>query len=319
MKPKPKIPQLTVGEFFERHREALELELAGPEVGFVRRIREPTINRPGLALAGFYTYFAEHRIQVFGSAEMSYLRSLEEGEARARLRQMCERPVPCLVWARGRVPSPLLLEEAARAGIPVLVTGKVTMKFINAATIALEGEFAPTCLEHGSMVDIMGVGVLIKGSSGIGKSEIVLNLIERGYSLVSDDATRLRAIEGRELMGTAPEMTRNHMEVRGLGVIDVLAMFGVGAIRTDKRLDLVVVLKDWHEVEEVDRIGLDQVYYEVLGIQVPEVTIPVRVGRDLARLVEVAALDQKLKGMGQHSALMFNERLLRTMSHKKNE
>ena len=163
------------------------------------------------------------------------------------------------------------------------------------------------------MVDILGIGVMIRGASGIGKSECVLGLIERGYSLVSDDMTRLRAIEGRDLIGTAPELTRHHMEVRGLGIINVTSIFGISAIRLEKRLDLVVTLKDWQELEEVDRIGLEQEFYEILGILVPHVTIPVRTGRDLARLVEVAALDQKLKSMGQNSALEFNERLLKKM------
>jgi HPr kinase/phosphorylase len=186
-----------------------------------------------------------------------------------------------------------------------------------AATLALEFEFAPTKSEYGSMVDIMGVGALVRGSSGIGKSECVLGLIERGHSLISDDITRFRAIEGRELLGTSPELTRHHMEVRGLGVINVLSIFGIGAVRLEKRLDLIVTLKDWQELEEVDRIGLDQEYYEILDILIPHVTIPVRMGRDLAQLVEVAALDQKLKSMGQNSALEFNQRLLKAMSKTK--
>src|SRR4029077_18769943 len=191
-----------------------------------------------------------------------------------------------------------------------------TMKFINAATIALEMAFAPSCTEYGSMVDIMGIGTMIRGSSGIGKSECVLGLIERGHSLVSDDITRLRVVEGRELIGTSPDLTRYHMEVRGLGIINVLSIFGITGIRTEKRLDMIVSLKDWQELEEVDRIGLEQEYYEILGILVPHITIPVRVGRDLARLVEVAALDQKLKSMGQNSAMEFNERLLNLMHTK---
>lgn len=313
MRPPTKTPSITIGDFFQRHADALEMVVLAGEDGLGRRVREPTINRPGLALAGFYAYFAEHRLQVFGSAEISYLRSLSDAEQRARVRLMCERPIPGIVISRGKKVPTVLLEEASRAKIPVFRTPMITMKFINAATIAMEEEFAPTCLEHGSMVDIIGIGVLIRGSSGIGKSEIVLNLIERGYCLVSDDVTRFRAIEGRDLLGTSPELTRNHMEVRGLGVINVVSMFGIGAIRLDKKLDLVVSLKEWGEVDEVERVGLDEEYYEILGIQVPHVTIPVRVGRDLARLVEVAALDQKLKAMGQFTALEFNQRLLNAM------
>jgi HPr kinase/phosphorylase len=161
------------------------------------------------------------------------------------------------------------------------------------------------------------VGALVRGSSGIGKSECVLGLIERGYSLVSDDVTRFRLLDGRELVATAPDLTRYHMEVRGLGIINVASIFGVGSIRIEKRLDLVVTLKDWQELEEVDRIGLEQEYYEILGIKTPHITIPVRTGRDLSRLVEVAALDQKLKSLGQNSAVEFNQRLLNLMQTKK--
>jgi HPr kinase/phosphorylase len=306
-------PTLTFGEFFSRHAELLQMKLEGPEVGMDRRIREPTINRPGLALSGFYNYFAEKRIQVIGAAETSYLKSLTPELARARCRALCEQPIPGLVVSRGSKPVPVLLEEAARAEIPVLRTPMVTMKYINAATLALEVDFAPTKSEYGSMVDILGVGTLIRGSSGIGKSEAVLGLVERGHSLVSDDITRFRALEGRELVGTSPELTRYHMEVRGIGVINVMSIFGVGSVRTEKRLDLIVTLKDWQELEEVDRIGIDQEYFEILGILIPHVTIPVRTGRDLARLVEVAALDQKLKSMGHNSALAFNQRLLQAM------
>jgi HPr kinase/phosphorylase len=309
-------PAITVGDFYTRHSEALQLKLLGSSAGFDRRIREPTINRPGLALAGFFNYFAEKRIQVFGSAELAYLRSLSETEVRERVTAICGKSIPCIIIARNSKPPRPLIEEADKAGIAVFRSPMITMKFINAATIVLEYDFSPTRSEYGSMVDIMGVGTLIRGSSGIGKSECVLGLIERGHSLVSDDVTRMRAIEGRELVGTSPDLTRHHMEVRGLGIINVTSIFGIGSIRTDKRLDLVVSLKDWQELEEVDRIGLEQEYYEILDILVPHITIPVRTGRDLARLVEVAALDQKLKSTGHNSAVEFNNRLLSLMQKK---
>jgi len=314
---KPKIPTVTVGDFYTRHSEALQIKLVGGSVGFDRRIKEPTINRPGLALSGFYDYFALNRIQVLGSAELAYLKNLGTMEQRLRMAELCTRPIPCIVVSRDKRPPRVLVEEANKAGVPVFTTPNVTMKFINAATIALELDFAPSTSEHGSMVDILGVGVMVRGDSGVGKSECVLALIERGYSLVSDDATRLRAIEGRELIGSAPDLTRHHMEVRGLGIINVASMFGIGSIRTEKRLDLVVTLKDWQELEEVDRIGIEQEFYEILGILVPHVTIPVRMGRDLGRLVEVAAMDQKLKSMGQNSAVEFNQRLLNYMERNR--
>jgi HPr kinase/phosphorylase len=252
-------------------------------------------------------------VQVLGAAEHSYLKSLPSKLRVERFCNLCEHKIPCLVMSRGFHLSPELLAVTGHAKIAVFRTPMITMKFINAATIALEMDFSPTVTEFGSMVDILGVGVLIRGVSGIGKSECVLGLIERGYSLVADDVTRIKSLEGRELMATAPGLTRNHMEVRGIGIINVVSIFGIGAIRTEKRLDLVVTLKDWHEVEEMDRIGLDRELYEILKIQVPHITIPVRPGRDIARLIEVAAMDQKLKGLGLNSAVEFNNKLLGLM------
>ena len=315
--PDPKNPTVMVGEFYTRHSEALQMKLAGSATGFDRRIREPTINRPGLALSGFYSYFAEKRVQILGSAELSYLKSLPPEEVVERCKTLCARPIPCIIVSRGMKPPHALLDAAEAAELAIFKTPMVTMKFINAATLALEFDFAPMKSEYGSMVDILGVGTLIRGSSGIGKSECVLGLVERGHSLVSDDITRFRALEGRELVGTSPDLTRHHMEIRGLGVINVMSIFGIGSVRLEKRLDLIVTLKDWQELEEVDRIGLDQEYYEILDILIPHITIPVRMGRDLARLVEVGALDQKLKSMGQNSAMEFNQRLLNLMQKKK--
>src|SRR3989454_4078625 len=310
------VPVVTVEGFYNSHAEKLQMKLEGPRVGFHRKIREPTINRPGLALSGFYTYFAEKRVQVLGAAEHSYLKSLTPRVRVKRFRALCERKIPCLVMSRGFHLAPELLAVTEEAEIAVFRTPMITMKFINAATIALEVDFSPTVTEFGSMVDILGIGVLIRGQSGIGKSECVLGLIERGYNLVADDVTRVKSLEGRELMATAPELTRYHMEVRGIGIINVASIFGIGSIRIEKRLDLVVTLQDWQELEEVDRIGLDQEYYEILKLQVPHVTIPVRPGRDIARLIEVAAMDQKLKGLGRNSAVEFNRKLLNLMEPK---
>ncbi len=314
--PKARYPKVTVGEFYENHHVDLEMQLVGESYGMDRRIREPTINRPGLALAGFLNYFARHRVQVFGSAEMAYLRGLDPDDQRRRIQGVCMASVPALVIARNSPVPEVLCEEAARARLPLFRTPMITMKFINAATIRLELDSAPSVTQHGSMMEVQGVGVLIRGSSGVGKSECVLGLIERGYSLVADDVTRLRSIEGRELIGSAPELTRNHIEVRGLGIINVAAIFGVKSIRLEKRLDLVVTLKMWTEIEEIDRIGLETEHFRILGIDVPHVTVPVRIGRDVSRLVEVAALDQKLKSLGQNSAQEFNQRLLSAMNKR---
>ena len=310
------VPIVTVESFFNAHSDKLAMRLDGPRIGFHRKIREPTINRPGLALSGFFTYFAEKRVQVLGAAENTYLKSLSPIVRVKRFRALCEQKIPCVVVSRGAHLDEALMTVALAEQIAIFRTPLVTMKFINAATIALEMDFSPTVTEFGSMVDILGVGVLIRGESGIGKSECVLQLIERGYSLVADDVTRITSLEGRELMATAPELTRYHMEVRGIGIINVASIFGIGAIRVEKRLDLVVTLKDWSEMEDFDRTGLDRELYEILDIKVPHVTIPVRPGRDLARLIEVAAMDQKLKSLGSNAALDFSAKLHHSMERK---
>src|SRR3979490_1656496 len=307
------VPVVTVDSFYHAHGEKLHLRLEGKRVGFHRKIREPTINRPGLALSGFYNYFAEKRVQVLGAAEQSYLESLSRRQRILRFRNLCARKIPCRVTWRGAHLDADVRGVAEEQQVAVFRTPMVTMRFINAATIAMEVDFSPSVTEFGSMVDILGVGVLIRGQSGIGKSECVLGLIERGYSLVADDVTRITSLEGRELMATAPALTRNHMEVRGIGIINVASIFGIGSIRIEKRLDLGVTLEEWESVEEIERVGIERESYEILGLKVPHVTLPVRPGRDIARLIEVAAMDQKLKGLGQNSAVDFNTKLLSLM------
>ena len=320
-----KVSSVSVGDFYRQHGADLEMDLVAGQDGLARTIREPTINRPGLALSGHYSYFANKRVQIIGSAELSYLQNLESADREECIRRFFSANFPCLVIARqtkkkgakrrSDVPA-LIARLGEQAGVPVFLTPMITMKFINAATIALETDFAPRKSEHGSMVDILGVGTLVRGDSGIGKSECVLSLLGLGYSLVSDDITRFRAIEGRTLVGTSADLTRFHMEVRGIGIINVAALFGVRSTRFEKTLDLVVTLRDYREMEEVDRHGLQKNFYNILGIEVPHVIIPVRSGRDIGRLVEVAALDQKLKSQGTHSALEFNERLIKMMDAK---
>ena len=309
----PSIPIVTVERFFLNHAEKLQIQLVAGGAGISNRILEGAVHRPGLALAGSYRYFAYKRVQVIGAAEFAFLKSLGEAEATKRIGRLLKSKIPCLVFARNNTPPPRMQQMANEYRVPLLKTKMITLKFVNAATIALELDFAPHVSEHGSMVDILGIGVLIRGESGVGKSEAVLALLERGYSLVSDDVTRIRLLEGRELIGTSSETTRYHMEVRGLGIINVPAVFGVAAVRPEKRLDLVVTLMEWNKMEDVDRIGIDQQSYTILGMSLPHVAIPIRPGRDIGRLIEVAALDQKLKSLGHYAALEFNERLIERM------
>ena len=306
---------LTVEQFFKEHTEALQIRrLGGEDLSLKRIIREPTVNRPGLALSGFTRYFAYKRVQVMGHAEVYYLRSLRPEERQARYAYLFAYKIPCIVFSRSLKPDKEFMEAAAQAGVPIFQTPLVTMKFINLATLALETMFAPRSTELGSMVDILGVGVIIRGESGIGKSEAVLALIERGYSLVADDVVKAMLVDGKDILCTSAELTRNHMEVRGIGIINVAAMFGIKSIRKEKSLDLVISLKAWNDVQDVDRLGMEQEFVKVMNIDVPHITIPVRPGRDLARLIEVAAFQTKLNKSGYNAAQELNNRLIAQMS-----
>jgi HPr kinase/phosphorylase len=305
---------VTVEKFYTEQTAALELKLVAGASGLKRLIREPTVNRPGLVLTGFTRYFANKRVQVLGNAETFYLKSLPIEERHQRHTNFFSYKIPCLVFSRNLHPDRHFLKAAEEADVPVFQSPLITMKFINLATLALEMMFAPRGTEMGSMVDILGVGVIIRGESGIGKSESVLALIERGYSLVADDITKVTLMDGREVIGTSAELTRNHMEVRGIGIINVAAMFGVKSIRAEKRVDLIVSLKAWDEVPDVDRVGMDEQYVKILGVDIPHIIIPVRPGRDLARLVEVAAFQAKLKSSGYNPAKELNDRLISQMA-----
>ncbi|MEM7145883.1 MAG: HPr(Ser) kinase/phosphatase [Verrucomicrobiota bacterium] len=306
-----------MGEFFERYGKALKMKLLGSDRGFDRKIIEPTINRPGLALSGHFAYFAMKRLQVIGNAEQSYLSSIGQEARLSAFRELCRHSIPSIVVSRGKGLPPELMKAAESAGVSVFQTGMITMKFVNAATIRLEWESAPRTTEHGCMVDVRGIGILVRGPSGCGKSEAVLGLLERGASLVADDMVEFRAIEGREIIGMSPELGRNHMEVRGLGIINVGGLFGIGSIRLEKRLDLVITLQPVAEMDEIERVGLEKKSYALLGQKVPHVELPVGPGRDMAKLVEVAALDQKLKSFGHDSAVEFNKKLLKIMRDKR--
>jgi HPr kinase/phosphorylase len=305
---------VTVERFYTEHASALELNLLAGASGLKRIIREPTVNRPGLILSGFTRYFAYKRIQVIGNAEAYFLKSRSENERSKLYQTFFSYKIPCVSFSRNLQPDALFLKFAEQAQVPVFRCPLVTMKFINLATLGLEMMFAPRGTEMGSMVDILGVGVILRGESGIGKSESVLALIERGYSLVADDITKVTLVDGKDVVGTSAEVTRNHMEVRGIGIINVAAMFGVRSIRHDKRVDLVITLKAWNEVTDVDRLGMEQEYVKILGVDVPHITIPVRPGRDLARLIEVAAFQTKLKSTGYNPAKELNDRLIARMA-----
>jgi HPr kinase/phosphorylase len=312
------VASITVEEFFDSHATALDLELLGERVGFDRPISESAMNRPGLALAGFFSYFAPKRVQVLGNSEMAYLRKMPEKMRIDRLRRICNRDIPCIVLARGAKLEPSLLALVNELSVPVFCTAMVTMNFLNAATIRLEHDFAPSVTLHGCMVDMRGVGVLIVGKSGSGKSETAIGLLERGASLVADDVVKIKYVGG-ELVASAPDLSRGYLEIRGIGIVNVANLYGLASIRPDKRLDLVVTLRPHADLNEVDRLGMRDKTYEILGQQVSHVEIPVAPGRDTARMVAIAALDQQLRTLGYNMADEFNQRLLDHMAEPKRD
>lgn len=304
-----KVDYISVSKFYGKYKEILKLELVNSPSGLARAIHEPSINRPGLAIAGFYAYFAHKRIQVFGSAEIAYLNKLPENMRKSRVQRMYRCEVPCIVFSRGQIPSREIIELANEAGVCVFKTSLVSMKFVNAATIILENEFAESTTVHGCMLDIRGVGILIRGKSGVGKSEAALGLIERGAALVADDLVCLQNIGG-EIITNSPEASKGYLEVRGLGIVNVTNLFGLKAWRQNKRLDLIITLVPASQMEQLDRLGIERMYYKVLGERIQHIELPVAPGRDTARLIEVAAIDQHLKGIGFDMAGEFNKRLM---------
>lgn len=300
---------LTVSQFYETLRDKLELRLVAGEKGLKRRILISEINRPGLVLTGYTKYFANRRGQVLGKVEISYLRGLLPEKRRERIRIFFQQKIPFCIIARNYIPPRELLTEANKIGIPIFRSPLITTHLLNLCTIALEEMFSPTTSLIANLVEVYGVGVLIKGQSGVGKSECTLSLVERGHRLVSDDYIYIRLMEGAYLLGEGSELTRFHMEIRGLGIIDVRTLFGVGCVRQRKRVDLAVTLESWDPDKEYERLGLDEEYLSILGVEIPHIVLPVGPSRDLALLIEVAALNHRIKLMGYHAARVLDSQI----------
>jgi HPr kinase/phosphorylase len=305
---------ITVAHFYETYREKLKLELVTGEAGMHRLIREGSINRPALALTGFFKYFANKRIQVVGAAEMTYLKTRSQQDQILTFQEMARRSVPCVILTRNFLPTHAMTAVATEMNLPILRTPLITMNLVNLATLCIDNEFAPSGIEHATTLDVRGVGVMLRGDSGVGKSECALALIERGHSLVADDLTIIKLLDERELMASSRALNRGYMECRGIGIINIAEMFGVKSIRLEKRIDLVISLHEWTPEAVEERTGLEENSYEILGKKVPHIELYVRPGRDMARLVEVAALTQALKRMGHDPAKDFNDRLIAFMS-----
>jgi HPr kinase/phosphorylase len=305
---------VAVADFLMAARERLELDLVAGESGLSRRIEEAAVNRPGLALTGFFQYFAPRRIQTLGHAEMAYLLSLPVKERRSRLQKLFENHIPCLVVTRRHRILNEIRELAEEFKTPVLRTPLITKHFVNGATIVMENLMAPRMVMQGTMVEILGVGVLLTGRAGVGKSETALALIKKGHSLVADDVTSLRLDSSGAVVGFPMGVTRYHMEIRGLGIIHVPSLFGVASVRNEKKLDLVINLCSPEAVSSEDRSGQVTQTRAVLGAEVPWIEIPVAPGRDVANIVEVAALDQMLKRLGHDAAKELDEKLIAVLA-----
>jgi HPr kinase/phosphorylase len=291
----------------------LDLALLAGEPGLSRIISSPHIQKTGLALAGFDQFLRPGRMLIFGESEVRYLEGLPAGARRASAARVLAHDIPCVVLTGGFGPSAELAEEAARAAVPLLQTTLATPTAISKLTARLESHLAVRGMVHGVLMDVLGLGVLVIGDSGIGKSECALDLIVRGHRLVADDTVELRRRGEGVVLGSCPELTRFHMEIRGLGVINIRDLFGVAATRASKRVELVVHLERWDPMREYDRLGLDEERHDVLGVSVTMIRMPVAPGRNLAILVEVAARNQLLRARGHHAARALAERLAREL------
>jgi len=272
-------------------------------------LREADINRPGLQLAGYFDYYSSHRLQVIGFVEWSYLEELPEDLREERLKRIIKEDIPALIICRDQEVNPHILKYAELYDRNIFRTKLATSRFITKTVNYLDRLLAPMLTLHGVLVDVDGVGILIQGESGVGKSETALELIKRGHRLVADDAVKIRLIDGK-LLGNAPELIRYFLEVRGIGIINVKELYGVGAIRNSKTIHLVMNLELWDDTKVYDRIGMDENHTTILGKQVPELTLPVRPGRNLAMIIETAAKNQRQKSMGYNAATELNNRIL---------
>src|ERR1700730_1901355 len=311
----PPAPGLTVGALLGSRAEAfgLPFEMLAGRAGLDRRITSPYIQKTGLALAGFHEYLRPGRVLIFGESEIRYLESLETPARVKSLRLALTLDFPCVLITGGFTPPVEVVFEAERANLPLLKTPVATPTAIAKLTSILEDWLAEHTVMHGVLMDILGLGVLIVGESGIGKSECALDLIVRGHRLVADDTVDIRRRSESILIGTCPELTRHHMELRGLGVINVEGLFGIASTRSSKRGELVVQLERWDPTREHERLGLDDEFYEILGLRVPLLRMPVAPGRNIAILVEVAARNQLLRSRGHHAARALAERLEATL------
>lgn len=274
------------------------------------------INRPGLQLDGFFEYFGNDRVQIIGKVEMTFLEKLNSEDRKKSLQGLFSSGIPCVVIARGMEPFTEMIEVAAACKVPLLRTSDVTSRFTSNLIYFLNGELAPMETHHGELIEVYGEGVLILGESGVGKSETALELVKRGHRLVADDLVEIRRVSSKTLVGTSPEIIRHLIEIRGIGILDVKYLYGVGSVKMTEGINLIINMELWDAKKQYERLGMEDQYTEILGIRVPSLTIPVRPGRNLAIIIEVAAMNNRQKKMGYNAAQVFSRRVMEDMQHK---
>ncbi len=305
--------KFTVRNMFDRLKDVLELEQVGPPCGLDREITSSEVASPGLVLAGYMERFVGERVQVLGETEISYLWSIGEEARGPVLQRYFTFPIPCVFVTKGQEFPRELADAACHADVAVLRTALKTAEFYKRVKPVLEEQFAPSATLHGSLADVFGVGLFFTGQSGIGKSECVLDLVERGHRLVADDLVIATRRGNDVLIGRGHEMQRHYMEIRGVGLIDVPAIFGVRAVRQQKRIEVVVQLSEWRQDAVVDRTGLDMATKSILGVDVPVITVPLNPGKNITVIAEVIAMNHLLRYSGVDAAEAFNQRLISRM------
>ncbi len=310
-RPSPRIdpPHVLVKELLGDALADLRLVVISGEQHLDNQITHPRVQKPGLAFAGYYAYIKPGRVQIVGESEVAYLRTVGASEREERLLQISSLPIPVIIITKGLAPPPDLLVECRARQVPVLSSKALSSEVIKRVSYFLEDHLVPSTRVHGVLLDIYGLGVLLIGSSGVGKSEAALDLITRGHSLVSDDRVNIKLYPNGELIGYADEPIKHHMELRGLGIINVKDLFGLAAVRDRRSIDLVVELEPWQEGKAYDRLGLDETVYEILDTPCPYIRMPLALGRNVANLVEIAARNHVLKLQGTHSAREFARKL----------
>lgn len=310
------MPQISIGKMLEDYGDQLALSSIAGQGGIGNTLSTSDVHRPGLALAGFLGLFTFDRVQVMGNTEMLYLSSLDPDVCRQTLETIFQFDIPCMVITDGNEVLPVMVELSNARQIPLLTTPFATTKFAHLFSYYLDDVFAPRTALHGSLVDVYGIGLLFVGESGIGKSEIAVDLVERGHRLVADDVVLVsRKLQGM-IVGSSGETLRDHIEIRGLGILNVRNMFGVRAVRMQKRIEVVVKLIKWDETAAYDRIGLDEDWVSILDLEVPQVTVPIYPGKNITVIAETIALNYQLKIQGYHTAQEFNRRLVERMKNK---